>query len=456
MLTNTQNWFQSLLERDLVGMPRWKAFLIRSIQIFYASLRDLADGQISLQAMSLVYTTLITLVPLLAISFSVLKGFGVHNQIEPILLNILEGLGPEKSTEVTERVIGFVDNIKVGVLGAVGLALLIYAVIALMQKIEAAFNYIWRVGRDRSIAKRFSDYLSVLLMGPLLIFISVGITTTLRSAPVIKQVVEANALEPVYEVTALFIPWLVMAIGFTFVYVYMPNTKVRISAAFAGGLVAALLWKTMGYVFSSFIAGSANYVAVYAAFATLIVLMIWLYASWLVVLMGCNVSFYVQYPRYLRVSRMPLMLSPQLSMLLGMSALSLVTRTYYNRETPWTVDALSRRLNVPILAMQQVMDLLEDGGILATNKEEPPQYFPACPLDTTPLQKAIEALEKYGRLGWLQTERMHFTAEARTAVHTLEQARIEALAHKPIAQVLLDTEADAAESRVRNFSARTE
>ncbi len=306
-----------------------RRFLIRTLQIFVAMVRDATDGQLSLRAMSLVYTTLITLVPLLALSFSVLKGFEVHKEIETSLLLMLQALGEEKAKEVTAYIIGFVDNIKVGVLGAVGLALLIYAVISLMQKIESAFNYIWRVGENRSLAKRFSDYLSVLLVGPLLIFLSAGITTTIRHSDFITSIEETFALTVIYEFISWLIPWIVMAAGFSFIYMFMPNTKVKMKAALAGGLFAALVWKLMGWIFSVFIANSASYVAIYAAFATLIILMIWLYLSWLVILMGANISFYAQNPRFVKISRGELEISPRMQKSIALGVISIIGNAFY-------------------------------------------------------------------------------------------------------------------------------
>ncbi len=428
---------QKFLEADISRYPNAQRSVIRLAQIVYSCIRDLSDGQISLQAMSLVYTTLITLVPLLAISFSVLKGFGVHSQMEPFLLNLLQGLGPDKSAEVTAQVISFVDNVQVGVLGAVGLAFLIYAVIALMQKIEIAFNYIWRVAEDRTLSERFSDYLSVLLMGPLLIFISAGFTTAVRNSTLITGLENYHQITLLYDIGAFLLPWFVMAVGFTFIYIYMPNTKVRLSAAFTGGLVAAFLWKTMGFVFATFIAGSTNYVAIYAAFATLIVLMIWLYASWLVVLIGANVSFYMQNPRYMRITREPLILSPYLRLALGLSILSLIARAHYKSEPPLTMEALSRQLNVPVLAVQRILEILEKSGIIAASKQEPPRYFPALAFDQEPLQTVIEALEREGRQGWLQSESMNFTAEALKIMRDMNKARQEKITHIPIAQLVM-------------------
>lgn len=438
MLTTIKKSVHNLQEIDTIGMPGWKKLGIRSVQTLSATLRDLKDGQISLQAMSLVYTTLITLVPLLAISFSVLKGFGVHNRVEPFMRSLLEGLGPEKSEEVSQKVIEFVDNVNVGVLGAIGLAFLLYAVIALMQKIEAAFNYIWRVAEDRNLAQRFSSYLSVLLMGPLLVFISAGITTAVRNSEVAVQIGEYTGISLLYDMGTFALPWLVIAIGFTFFYVYMPNTKVRITSAFVGGLVAGLLWKFMGFIFSAFIAGSANYVAIYAAFATIIVLMIWLYVSWLIILIGANISFYVQYPRYLRVTRLPIILTPRLRMLLGLSILTHIAKAHYAGDEPWSLDALSKKMNVPILAVQQVLTVLESGRVIVcSNTEDMSVYYPAVPFDTTPIEFAITVLEREGGQNWMHHERVHIAREASSILDKIEHNRQSEITSTSIADCLV-------------------
>ena len=154
---------ETLWETDLDTLSWQRAGAIQVVRFFYVMGRDIADGQLNLRAMSLVFTTLLSLVPLLAISFSVLKGFGIHNEIEPILMNLLSPLG-EKGSEIALRIIEFVENIKVGVLGSVGLGLLVYTVMSLMQKIERAFNFAWRVNTPRSFSQRFSGYLSVLMV----------------------------------------------------------------------------------------------------------------------------------------------------------------------------------------------------------------------------------------------------------------------------------------------------
>ena len=187
----------TIWETDTRPLSPMTARAIRTLRVLYRVLGDVVDGQLTLRAMSLVYTTLLSLVPLLAVSFSVLKGFGVHNQIEPILLNVLAPLG-ERGVEITRQIIEFVENVKVGVLGSLGLGLLLFTVVSLTQKIERAFNYTWRVTEHRSFVQRFSDYISVILIGPLLIFSAIGITASICSRGVpSSESIHRNAAGPI-------------------------------------------------------------------------------------------------------------------------------------------------------------------------------------------------------------------------------------------------------------------
>jgi YihY family inner membrane protein len=209
-------------QADLTGFPAWRAGLIIALRMAAAIGRDLAKGQLTLWAMSLVYTTLLSLVPLLAISFSILKGFGVHNQIEPMLLGLLEPLG-SKGVEITERIIEFVDNVKVGVLGSLGFALLFYTVVSLMQKIERAFNTVWHVSQERSLGQRFRDYLSVLVIGPALIFAAVGIGASIASLSIVGTLSAIEPLGSVIKFAGKLIPFLMISGAFSFMYAFIPN-----------------------------------------------------------------------------------------------------------------------------------------------------------------------------------------------------------------------------------------
>jgi DNA-binding IscR family transcriptional regulator len=168
-------------------LPFWRAVPLRLARLVLVLWRDLTSGQLTMRAMSLVYTTLLSLVPLLAVSFSVLKAFGVHNQAEPMLRNLLTPLG-EEGLVVAARIVQFIQNVNVGVLGATGVAFLLFTVVSLMQKIEESFNFIWHVPRTRSTGERFSRYLSVLLVGPVLVFSAMGVTASVLNSEVVSRI----------------------------------------------------------------------------------------------------------------------------------------------------------------------------------------------------------------------------------------------------------------------------
>jgi len=378
-------------DREFSVLPRWKAWLIKSIQICYVTVRDVVDGQLTLRAMSLVYTTLLALVPLLAVSFSVLKGFGVHNQIEPLLLKFLSPLG-ERGVELSSRIIGFVDNVKAGVLGTLGLALLIYTVISLVQKIEAAFNYTWRVKRSRPLAQRFSDYLSIILVGPVLIFTALGITASLESTAVVQKLVAIKAFGSVLEIVSHLLPYLLVVTAFTFFYVFVPNKKVHFTSALIGGTTAGVLWEITGWGFASFVAASTKYTAIYSGFAILIMFMLWVYLSWLILLVGANIAYYHQHPESLAPERRSPRLSIRLKEKLSLLVMFMVGQNYYHSLPDWSMDDLAHQLRVPADVLEPIMESLENKRILASTATDPPTYLPGRPLDTLEIKDVLAAV----------------------------------------------------------------
>src|SRR5215468_2804625 len=161
-------------------LTRFKRLLYSLVKIVVMVARDFIANQVQLQAMALAFKTLLSLAPLLAVIFSILKGLGVHNRMEPAFTEALAPLG-EKGQEITEQLIGFVDKMSASALGSVGLVTLFITVLSLMGTIEEAFNHIWRVKSPRKLARRFSDYLSAILVGPVLVFAAVTITATLQN-----------------------------------------------------------------------------------------------------------------------------------------------------------------------------------------------------------------------------------------------------------------------------------
>ncbi|MGH8481720.1 MAG: YihY/virulence factor BrkB family protein [Nevskiaceae bacterium] len=359
----------------------------------YALFRDLLDGQISMRAMSMVYTTLLSLVPLLALAFSLLKGLGAHNELEPVLQRFLAPLGPQ-GNEVARTVVAFVENIKVGVLGFVGVALLLYTVLSMIQKIEDAFNYIWRVETRRRLGQRIGEYLSVLLIGPFAIFLALGMTASVMSSAFVAKLATIEPLGAVLYVLGRLVPYLVIVGLFTFLYVFIPNTRVRVGAAFGGGLLAGVLWQTASLAFASFVAASPNYNAIYSGFAIVILLLIWLYVGWLILLIGCQLAYYLQSPERLTPTRTAPQMWARATELLGLQVVALVGRRFLAGEPPLTVDQLQRALPALPEHVERVVEVLLHHGVLAESGTDGRALLPRRDLDSLTLAQLWQLLRE--------------------------------------------------------------
>ena len=392
---------QSLLwADDVTAMPRPLQWLIWLLRLVYVVIRDLMDGELALRAMSLVYTTLLSFVPLLALSFSVLKAFGAHDLLQPMLLRFLEPMG-EMGAELAGQIMQFVDRMKVGVLGAVGLAFLLYTVISLLQKIEAAFNHVWQVRKLRPLAERFSNYLTVTLIGPVLVFSALGITASIMNTRLVQHLVAIEPFGTLILSASKLVPYVLVSLAFTFIYVFFPNTRVRAGAAAVGGFVAGVLWQTTVWVFAGFIASSTKYTAIYSGFAILILLLIWLYLNWMVLLVGAKVAFYIQHPHYMARTPVRMELSNRMRELLMLHVMYRIGEAHYRHRPPMTLDDLASAIGIPVGPVTQVVEALLDERFLVEVCGNDAAYVPAREIETIRLIELFDAVRRHNESFYL-------------------------------------------------------
>jgi membrane protein len=364
-------------------------WLLDTLRYPFALVRDLVTGELNLRAMGLVYTTLLSLVPLAAFGFAVLKGLGVHRDLEPLIYEFLRPIG-ERATELTAQFMTFVDNVRGDVLGSVGLAFLLYTVISTIQKLEEAFNFAWHVERPRSIMRRVSEYLSLMVVGPVFIVIVFSLFGAVGSHASMRWLTEHEPFGTIVRSFGVIGPFLFVTGVFTFLYNFVPNTRVRLKPAFIGGLAAGLLWAASGALFTRIVAASTQMVAIYAGFAIFLAALIWIYLSWLILLIGAQLSFYVQNPRYLRVGQGHVRLTSALRERLAFTVMLLIARKFVAGESPWELRALAEDLDVPGSALASVTRSLERAGLLTLTEEE--EVIPARDLEGIQLTDVLNAV----------------------------------------------------------------
>lgn len=432
---NVQEKVENILWPDMSGLSSRKIFVLKVLRVTYASFMDLLGGQLSLRAMSLVYTTLLSIVPLLALSFSVLKAMGAHNEIEPFLFQFLAPLG-EQGIGIGENIIGFIDNIKVGVLGSVGLGLLIYTVLSLVQKIENAFNMIWLVETTRSIGERFSSYLSVILIGPVMMVSALGMTATVLNSSFVSYFMAIEPFGSLIVMATKLLPYLMVIGVFAFIYMFVPNTRVRFLPAIVGAIIAGFLWQTSGVLFATFVVNSTKYTAIYSSFAVVIMLLIWLYISWLILLFGSNIAFYVQNPSSIRMSREGFDVSNRVKERLALLLMQRVGEAHQKGNEPLGLDELTELLSVPHRVVRYVLKRLLSKHLLIESNKNPVGYLPAKSLDSLMLSDIINAIRSAEEENFLSVDVIQLPSATQQLVDAMDNQVEEVLKNKSLLDVL--------------------
>lgn len=394
LLEKTRTNFNSYLwQQDSAALPLWKRTMIRCCQITVAILRDLLQGQLSLRAMSLVFTTVIGFFPLLALTFAVLKGLGVHNALEPTLLALLQPLG-EEANNFTADILGYVDEIQVELIGITSVGLLLYFALDMMRKIESSFNYIWSVRQGRSWSSRVSEYLFAVIVSPLLLFLSITITSSVNTNFFSRLLENLSYGIFIIETVAVIAPILLMSLAFAFAYSFLPNTRVQFGSAFIGGFVTTIIWKLMGSVFQGFFIASARE-SIYLAFATVVAVMFFVYIGWLVALIGSSIAYYHQYPSKTRIVRGKSNLSIGQQEELGLSVAAIIFNRFNAGLSPLDENELAHALSGHPIVIEDSLLALEKIGLVSRTADEPPRYLPSRSVQSYSLLDVWKALRSY-------------------------------------------------------------
>ncbi len=419
-------WGNRLLRHGLPGR-----ILAGILRILYAVMRDILSGQLTLRSMSLVYTTLLSIVPLLAFSFSVLKGLGVHKQLQSRLYTVLEPLG-DKGVEITDTLMQIVNNVNGSVLGGIGLAFFVYTAISMVQKIEEAFNYVWYVSESRSFARRFTEYMLVLLIGPVLIVVALGAIASLQNEAVVQWLTSHAVFGAVYSATSQLTPYLIITAVFSFLYFYMPNTNVRISSALVGGFAGGFMWASVSLIFAAFVANSARTQAIYASFAISIVALIWLYLNWLILLIGAQIAFYYQNPAYLRIGRREPRLSNSMRERLALNLMLLVGSAFRDTGTSVDLHTLSDELRIPSITIAPILEALENKRLVTVTEDE--KLVPGCEMSSIKLSDILAVVRVEGETGSWRPP--HWADTVDSLGDVIDTAVDESVGDKTLAQLL--------------------
>lgn len=385
---------------QLEELPLGKSFLIRQLRVIALTLRGFDEDKCFMRASSLTFYTLLSIVPVVAMLFGIAKGFGFEKILEKELLQQF----PAQHAALT-KVIAFaqsmLDATRGGLIAGIGVVLLFWTVIKVLGHIEVSLNEIWQIKAHRSWSRKFSDYLAVMLISPLLILLSSSATVFITSqvTRITGKIALLGMISPLIFLALKLIPYILIWLLFIVIYILMPNTKVNLGAGIVAGIVAGTIYQLVQWLYISFQIGVARYNAIYGSFAALPLFLMWVQISWWVVLFGAELSFASQNVTTYEYEEDCLKISPAYRRLLILLVAHLLIQNFAHGAKALTDSQISSRLRMPVRLLHSILfDLVQSGLVSETRTEEDKKfgYQPARDINTLTIKAVIDAVEQNG------------------------------------------------------------
>ena len=436
---------QTIWEQRIEDMPTGKAWAYKTARVVQCTLQAVFVGDtLQVRAAALTYFTVLSLVPLLAFAFALLKGFGaykvlVQENLRPYLINFLEG--NESLQIAVDQILGFVENTGVTSLGFIGLITLLYAATRLLRNIELALNEIWSVRTGREAVQQLRDYVAIIVVTPICMMAGAGLTTAGQALEIVQAAGKSLGIsELLDQLISLLGPLFVLFLGLLFLYTVMPYTRVRFLSALTGAAVGAVLWYAVLIVHVRFQVGVANYNALYSSFGAIPIFLAWLQISWLVVLAGAQIASAHQNSNELSQRKRIANADPALKESISLAALLRIGRAFVACERPVTRLALSTEFAVPEPLLTELLDRLVRAQLLVTTGlPTDPSYVLARPPHAIHMKDVLDALRRHqGAPTDAFVGRAPIGQKAAALWQALDQSLAGSSANRTLQDVLLD------------------
>ena len=386
----------------LEDLPFGKSFLIKQLRIIILTLRGFDEDRCFFRASSLTFYTLLSIVPVAAMLFGVAKGFGFEKLLRK---EIFERFPGEAQQEVLTKVIEFAESMleatKGGLIAGIGLIVLFWSVIKVLSYIETSLNDIWEIKQNRTWGRKFSDYLAVMILSPLLIIVSSSATVfiTTQVTQLTNKIELLGMISPLIFLSFKLIPYVLVWILFSVIYILMPNTKVNLKAGIVAGIVAGTIFQIVQWGYISFQVGTARYNAIYGSFAALPLFLMWVQVSWWVVLFGAELSFASQNVATYEYEPDSNKISFAFKKVLTLQICHLLIKNFEKGDRPLTETEISNLLKIPIRLVHSILDDLVESGVVVETRTREDQKFgyqPARDINTLTIKFVVDAIEQNG------------------------------------------------------------
>jgi len=387
--------FRDIWKMDMANISERKQRFYNTIKVLIITVKGFVEDKCAIRASALTYFTLLSVVPIIALAFAIAKGFGLDSMVEDIIRNYFAS-SPDTASYLISFSSSMLENTKGGIIAGIGIIMLLYSVFKLLSNIEESFNQTWNVKHSRSILRQVTDYITIMIFTPIMLIIASSVTFFLQT--------QASAnfheyLGPLLFVLVKLVPFVLMAVMFTILYLIMPNTKVDVASAVIAGSVTGVIFQIWQWIFVTFQVGAAEYGAIYGSFAALPLFLMWVQTSWIIVLLGCELAYSVQNVNLYTTERTAGNMSVRLQKRMSLLVMTKIIGEFSCQKPSRTASEWSEELKISQKLFVYIAQRLQEVGLLAEVKSDNagnPIFIPSMDISKISVETIWSRLEQYG------------------------------------------------------------
>ncbi len=385
---------------SISDISRGKSFVIRQLRIIVLAARGFMNDRVQLRASSLTLYTMLSLIPFVAIAFGIAKGFALDQKLQELLVNEFKSQ-PEVLTWILNQANSAIQATSGGYIAGIGLIILIWSVMSLLDQIESSFNHIWQIDASRPWLRKFTDYIAIMIFAPVFLILSSSITVFV-STELSDFMARSSILEffkPIIVFLIKLAPYVLTWIALTILFIIMPNTKVRLVPALVSAIIAGTILQFLQWLYIDLQFGITKLSAIYGSFAAIPLFIVWVQSSWIILLLGAELSFANQNVSRYEFESEALNVSSYQKRALILMIMNMIIRNFTVGEKPISSENISKSLKVPVRLVRDILQDLTSSNLVSViheNEHEERLYQPAMDINKLSVSFVLSKLDKKG------------------------------------------------------------
>lgn len=400
ILDKVKAFNETVWHTSLSDISKSRSFLIKQVRIIVLAARGFMKDKVQLRASALTFYSLLSIIPVAAIAFAIAKGFGLDQNLEDLVIKELQSQ-PEVLNWLLKQTRTALQETKGGYIAGVGVIILFWSVMSLLDQIESSLNHIWQVASSRPWYRKFTDYLTIMLIAPVILILSSSITVFISTelSDFISRAPILDFFKPVISLLVRFIPYLLAWMALTALYIVIPNTNVKFLPALVSGIIAGTFLQLLQWLYIDLQFGISKLSSIYGSFAAIPLFILWLQSSWIIVLLGAELSFANQNLSRYEFESEALNVSNYQKRALSLMIMHLIIRNFSEGTKPISAETIAHDLKLPVRLVRDILQDLSNADLVSViqkNEHAERLFQPALDINKLTVNYILGRLDRRG------------------------------------------------------------